>query len=258
LRVNRYSYIYNDETVKTANEYGIYRLFNSEWDYTYKGEFKRGNFHGPSILAFANGHGYVGDFTFLVFKGRHRKVLANGDFLEGELVCFHGHLFESRMRRFTEYDIYVRANGDIYDVFKGTDGKLTIIRKASIIDIMAAVPLALCMVSLTSIGYFWDHKLRLLYPGVRPPAITRRKVGWEPKSLDEAIKSMNNLSWVYECLFAVGALTIGSLSTGVVSICALSVGALSIWGTSEVLVEVGHLSVTVAVKRVHSTFFLKK
>ena len=91
---------------------------------------------------------------------------------------------------------------------------------------MTAAPLALCMISLTSIGYFWCHKLRMLHPGVRPPAI----------------------GWVHKPLFAVGALKVGSISKGVVS-----VGALSIWGISEVLVVAGHLS-----KRVYSTFFLKK
>ena len=59
LRANRCPYIYDDESKKTANEYGIYRYPDGS---AYEGGFKDGKKHGQGKYTFANGDVYEGNW----------------------------------------------------------------------------------------------------------------------------------------------------------------------------------------------------
>ena len=83
LRANRCPYVYDDETIKTANEYGRYRYFqHTFWPFNYRvyeGMFKDGRFHGQ-------GQEYDRDFNGkVIYEGLWSNGKKSG---QGKCLCF--------------------------------------------------------------------------------------------------------------------------------------------------------------------------
>jgi len=102
LKANRCPYIYDDESVKTANEDGIYRydggVYEGEWKDgkkhgrgryksadgdVYEGCYKDDNLYGQCTATYASGAVYEGGFEDGKRHGKGKTTWANGDVFEG-------------------------------------------------------------------------------------------------------------------------------------------------------------------------------
>ena len=80
LRANRCPHVYDAETVKAANEYGIYRKANGD---VYEGGWKEGKSHGQGKCTWANGDVYEGGCKEGKRHGQGKLTYAYGDVFEG-------------------------------------------------------------------------------------------------------------------------------------------------------------------------------
>ena len=102
LRANRCPRVYDAETVKTANEYGIYHRAYGE---VYEGSWKDGNYRGQGKCTFANGNVYEGSWKDDYRHGQGKLTFANGDVYEGSWKDDKKH----------GQGKYTYANGDVYE-----------------------------------------------------------------------------------------------------------------------------------------------
>ena len=85
LLANRCPYIYNDETVKTANVYGIYRSYSHRRDgYIYEGEWLDGYPHGHGTKTYGDGYIYEGEWLNGKNHGHGKFVYPDGGVYQGE------------------------------------------------------------------------------------------------------------------------------------------------------------------------------
>jgi hypothetical protein len=87
LIANRCPYMYDIETKKTANIYGIYRYEVEEEDdisYVYEGNWRRGKFHGQGKLTYADGEVYEGAWKAGMRHGQGKCTYASGSVYEGD------------------------------------------------------------------------------------------------------------------------------------------------------------------------------
>ena len=80
LRANRCPYMYDAETKKTANEYGIYRFANGS---VYEGEWRDGKRTGQGKSTWPDGDVYEGGFKDDKRHGQGKYTYANGNVYEG-------------------------------------------------------------------------------------------------------------------------------------------------------------------------------
>ena len=102
LKVNKCPYIYNEETVKTANVYGIYRFPNGDF---YKGHWKDGKRNGEGIFTRPYEHVYEGSFVDDKKNGFGKCTYSIGHVYEGSYKndLRHGH----GMCKFDDGKIYI-------------------------------------------------------------------------------------------------------------------------------------------------------
>ena len=130
LRANRIPHVYNAKTVRTANEYGIYRYnTNRCGSKSYEGEFKNGTFDGQGKLTCIEcGDIREGNFKDNKLNGQGKHIDCKGNFYEGEFQqgTYHGHgkyVFtngnfyegESEKNRYHGRGKYINANGECYE-----------------------------------------------------------------------------------------------------------------------------------------------
>jgi hypothetical protein len=89
LEENRCPFMYDNDSVKTANVYGIYRYVDDDDDdvddnYLYEGEFKDGKFHGHGKYTYADGDVYEGGYKHDFRHGHGKYTYADGEVYEGK------------------------------------------------------------------------------------------------------------------------------------------------------------------------------
>ena len=84
LEENRCPFMYDNDSVETANVYGIYRYVNDDdEDQNYEGEFKDGKFHGQGKYTCFVGDVYEGDFKKGKYHGQGKYTYDVGEVYEG-------------------------------------------------------------------------------------------------------------------------------------------------------------------------------
>ena len=80
LKANRCPYIYDAETVETANEYGIYRIDDGD---VYEGDWRNGMSHGQGKYTWPDGDVYEGGWKDDKQHGHGKYTYASGEVYEG-------------------------------------------------------------------------------------------------------------------------------------------------------------------------------
>ena len=81
LLASRCPYMYNAETMKTANVYGVYRWDGGE---VYDGDWLNGMANGQGKLVWPDGGVYEGEWKDGMRDGQGKNIYADGEIYEGE------------------------------------------------------------------------------------------------------------------------------------------------------------------------------
>jgi len=127
LKANKFPYVYDDETVKTANEYGIYRYTNDPHYAFYDGDWLDGKKHGQGKLVWKNGTIFVGDmqnnyygkrgistYNGAVYVGEFKKLFEHG---QGKLTASDGSVYDGGWKTGNKhgYGTLINADGTIIE-----------------------------------------------------------------------------------------------------------------------------------------------
>jgi len=125
LRANRCRYIYNRVTMKTANEYGIYRYADGG---VYEGDWRNGKYNGQGSYTYAGGDIYEGEWRDGKRHDQGKYTYINGDVYEGcwkdgdyhgqgKISYPDGEVYEGEWRDGKRHGQgrYTCNNGDVYE-----------------------------------------------------------------------------------------------------------------------------------------------
>ena len=125
LRANRCPHVYDAETVKTANEYGIHR---GAYGCVYEGSWKDGKYHGQGKYTWTSGNVYEGSSKDGKAHGQGKVTYANGEVYEGsykdnkrhgqgKFTCANGEIYEGSWKDNKKHGQgkLAYANGEVYE-----------------------------------------------------------------------------------------------------------------------------------------------